>query len=186
MKIKKRLLIAASGITAVTAAGAMVAGVTFGFFSANTSATPDSNTFSSGTVSLTADASGACTVTNAVPGDSGSCTFVATYTGNVSAFVALDTLTSGALAAPGGLTFTVTDGNTTAYASTGTDLYVGTETGPTAANTFTINWSIPTTAGNAFQNTTATLTLMAHAVQSANNGACSTLGIASCVGTAWS
>ena len=61
MSIKKRLAVGAGAIATVGAVGTMVAGVTFGLFSA----TPQSqtNNFSSGTVSLNTEASTACNVT---------------------------------------------------------------------------------------------------------------------------
>ena len=171
MSVKRRLVLGAGVLATVGAAATLAAGVTFGLFSA--SATPEHNTFTTGTVTMTQDATLACTVTNAVPGDSGTCTFVATYTGTAPAFIALDTSATGALAAAGGITFAISDHAGTNYLATGTNLYVGTETG-TTVNTFTVAWTLPTASDNTFQSTSATLTLAVHAVQSANNGSTST------------
>ena len=175
MSSKKRLLMTAAALATIASIVALAAGVTFGLFSAAT--TPESNTFSTGTVSLTSNATGACTVTNAVPGDTGSCTFVATYTGSVPAYVGLDVSdnTGGNLVSTGGLTYTITDASSTTYSTPGTDLYVGQESGPSTANTFTINWSMPSSYTNQ-SNTGATIVLTVHAVQSAHN-----VGTGSCV-----
>ena len=68
---KKRLLVAASGMTALGAAATLVAGVTFGFFSATT--TPSTSTLSAGTVTLdNSTSSTTCTVSDIAPGDSSS------------------------------------------------------------------------------------------------------------------
>lgn len=78
---KKRLLVAASGMTALGAAATLVAGVTFGFFSATTS--PSTSTLSAGTVTLGAStATTTCTVSDIAPGDSSS-----GYTGVTSGLV---------------------------------------------------------------------------------------------------
>lgn len=192
MNIKKRLLFGAGLLGTVAATATLVAGVTFGLFSA----TPQSasTTFTSGTVSLTSDATGYCvTPADIVPGDSGTCTFVANYTGNVSAFVGLNTSTTGALytgigtddSAANVLVVAITDGNSTPYANNGSNLYVGTESSSTV-NTFTVTWSLPSTADNSYQNKSATIALTVEAVQSAHQtGTCSTLGSA-CSGVSWS
>lgn len=64
---KKRLLVAASGVTALGAAATLVAGVTFGLFSATTPGI--NNTFTAGTVTLDQTASTTCTIgaTNQTP-----------------------------------------------------------------------------------------------------------------------
>jgi predicted ribosomally synthesized peptide with SipW-like signal peptide len=171
---KKRLLIAASGLTALGAAGAMVAGVTFGLFSSTP--TSESNSFTAGTVTLSSDATGVCTIPTLVPGDSGTCTFVATYSGNVPAFVGLDTASTGALlAGTTPLSITITDQTTAVYANTGTNLFVASDSAaPTnTVHTFTVTWSMPLTAGNSYEGETAQVVLTAHAVQSAHNGSSS-------------
>jgi len=172
--VKKRLILGAGVLATVGAVSTLTAGVTFGLFSA--SATPQANTFTTGTVTLSQDASGACAVTNAVPGDSGTCTLSVTYTGSASAFIGLDTATSGSLAATGGIVFAIHDQVGTTYPSSTTNLYVGTETG-TTVNTFTVDWTLPATADNTFESTSATLTLAVHAVQSANNGSTSACSV---------
>jgi predicted ribosomally synthesized peptide with SipW-like signal peptide len=85
---KKRLLLAAGTLASIGAVVALATGVTFGFFSATSG--PESNSFTAGTVSLTSDATGACTVTQISPGDSGTCTLSATYGGSVPAYLGLD------------------------------------------------------------------------------------------------
>jgi metal-sulfur cluster biosynthetic enzyme len=97
MFAKKRLLIAASGITAIAAAGAMVAGATFGLFSSQAPST--ASTFSAGTVTVSNGATSApCAVTNLVPGDTSAtnvapdvpCTFVINDASTVPAYAAVD------------------------------------------------------------------------------------------------
>lgn len=97
---KRRALIAGSGVLVVGAAGLIVAGSTFGFFSAT--ATGLTNTFSAGKVSLSQSAASACTVTKAQPGDFGTCTMTVTYTGTVSggAYLALDVTVTGTAGSP--------------------------------------------------------------------------------------
>jgi hypothetical protein len=98
---KKRLLIAASGLTAVATAATMVAGVTFGLFSATE--TSGNNAFTAGTVTVGLDGSTSvtCTITNTVPGDSSTgfgslsadkqaCEYDVKYTGSAPAFIAVD------------------------------------------------------------------------------------------------
>jgi len=101
---KKRLLIAASGLTALGAAGAMVAGVTFGLFSATSPA--QTQTFTAGTVTLAQPANAACSIGPINPGDSNAsaCTFTADYTGNLPAYIGVDITVTGTAASsvPGG------------------------------------------------------------------------------------
>jgi hypothetical protein len=114
---KKRLLTAASAVTAMGAVATLVAGVTFGLFSA--SDTSGGISVTAGTVSVGAGTptSVTCTTTNLVPGDSSSgfgslsatetqCTYNVKYTGSEPAYLGVD--------------IAVTNGATTLYDSTGT------------------------------------------------------------------
>jgi hypothetical protein len=115
--IRRRLVLVAGGVTALALSSTLVAGTTFGFFSSRPGA--ETNSFASGTVTLSSTVTGACTVTNMAPGDSSSCTLGTTYSGSLSAYVAVDVLieTQGgsggtALYNPGGsngLTVAITD-----------------------------------------------------------------------------
>lgn len=192
MSIKKRLYLGAGALATVGAVGTLVAGTTFGLFSAS-AGTPQASTFSSGTVSLTAPVAGYCHVTNAVPGESGTCTLVATYTGSAPAYLGLDVSASGALLSASnndtnGLHYTVTEGSVS-YDTASNDLVNTTpETNGAAAHTFTVNWDIPLATDNTFQNADATITLTAHAVQSQHNpeaGTACTAGT-SCSDITWS
>ncbi|MFI5036231.1 MAG: hypothetical protein ACHQFZ_08530 [Acidimicrobiales bacterium] len=78
-------------VATLTAAGVFTASATFGLFKATTAIT--TNHFSSGTVTLTSDLSGACSVTGILPGATAStCTLKATYSGTAPAFLALNVL----------------------------------------------------------------------------------------------
>jgi len=79
---KKRLLLAAGALAATGAVATLVAGSTFGFFSATTPTV--TNTVTAGTVTLAQSAQTSCTITKVQPGDSGSCQFTVTYNGTVS------------------------------------------------------------------------------------------------------
>lgn len=191
MSIKKRLALGAGALATVGAVGTLAAGVTFGLFTASSPA--QSNTFSSGTVTMTSDATGICQVTNAVPGDSGTCTLVATYTGSAPAYMGLDVSATGALLSSlnndtNGLHYTVTDDQSVSYATASNDLVnVTPETSGAASHTFTVSWDIPKTTDNTFQNKSATITLQAHAVQSQHNpeaGTACTAGT-SCSDISW-
>ena len=91
-KMKKNsLVLVGAGVLAAGAAATLLIGTTFGFFSS--SAPAESNSFTAGTVTLTDSVTGDCTVTNMVPGDSPTaCTLGTTYSGSVSAYLALDVL----------------------------------------------------------------------------------------------
>src|SRR3954454_12674453 len=65
---KKRLALAAGSITAAGAVATLVAGTTFGLFSASSTAS-NANTFTTGTVSVGAPGQATCAITNMVPGD---------------------------------------------------------------------------------------------------------------------
>jgi len=115
MNIKKRLLLGAGVLGTVGAVATLAAGVTFGLFSATTGPTTAS-TFAAGTVSLTSDATGHCTVSKMVPGDATAgwvaenttgavntdntasevaCTLAVTYTGSAKAYLGVDLAITG-------------------------------------------------------------------------------------------
>jgi hypothetical protein len=211
---KKRLLIAAGGITAVGAATTLVAGVTFGLFSAKLAQSP-SNTFAAGTVTLAQTASTSCTIGQApsepmeagdastgfsTPGTDPPCTFSVNYSGSLGAFIGLGLVASplptGGLydGTATGLQFQISDG-THSYTTGGaintnsstSPLYVSTDATP-ASHTFTVNYGLPLGATNAYQGLSTTLTITVYAVQDSNNGsaAACTAGTA-CAGiTSWS
>lgn len=88
---RKRLLVAAGTCAAMGAIVTVVAGVTFGLFSAT--AATQRNEFGAGTVTLTSDTSGACSVSKILPGDAPSpCTLSVTYSGSLPAYLGLDIL----------------------------------------------------------------------------------------------
>ena len=112
----RRLALWAGGVSTVVAMGSLAFGATLGLFSSTPGG--ETNTFTAGTVTLTSDATGACSATELMPGDAANnCTFAATYTGSADAYVGLDVLirtTAGAghTAAQilrNGITVTVTD-----------------------------------------------------------------------------
>jgi hypothetical protein len=193
MSIKKRMALGAGAIATVAAVGTLVAGVTFGFFSATTGSNGN-NTFTAGNVTLDTPVVSTCTVGPMVPGDSSTgyattpggqtdartaaCTVSVDYTGNVPAYIGLDLATSGTGLydqTANGLQFQISDG-TGSYATSGvlnggSDLYVSTDPGTGSTNhTFTVNYALPTSADNSYQGKTTTLTLTVHAVQQGNNG----------------
>lgn len=117
-----RLALWAGGAAIVVATASFAAGSTLGLFSSTPA--QETNSFTAGTVTLTSDATGACSVTDLVPGDSLTpCTFAATYTGSASAYVGLDVLIrtqAGAGGTPAypmsggqGITIAVTDNQAT-------------------------------------------------------------------------
>lgn len=214
---KKRLALAAGTITAVAAAGSLIAGTTFGFFSATNPT--QNNTFSAGTVSFGTPGGTACAVTFAQPGDSGTCTLAETYNGTVSsgAYLALDVSITGSAGTPqqayapgnvgttptaanglydgtaNGLQVTIDDSQGTAVtymngttlngsattsgsaSASAVDLLVNkTAFTSTTTITWTVHWSIPTTANNAYDGSSSSIKLLVHAVQAGHNGSTST------------
>jgi hypothetical protein len=212
MSIKKRLALGAGAVATVGAVATLVAGVTFGLFSA--SQTGATNTFTAGTVTLTNPVNASCTISPMAPGDSSAgytpvpagqtdpqtaaCTFAVTYGGNLPAYLGVDAAVGGTGlydASATGLQFQIGDG-TTSYATGGalngtSNLLVSTT--PDAANsskvhTFTVNYALPTASPNSYQGKNTTLTLTVHAVQSGNNnfvGGC-TAGQSCGVAANWS
>lgn len=97
---RRRLALWAGGAAVVVATASFAAGATLGLFSSTPA--QESNSFTAGTVTLSSDATGACSVTDLMPGDSLTpCTFAATYTGSASAYLGLDVLVR-TQAGPGG------------------------------------------------------------------------------------
>ena len=79
---KVRIMLVASGLTTVAAATLMVAGVTFGLYSGKPPA--ETNSMTSGTLTLSSTVTGACTITNMAPGDSpAACTLGLSYAGSL-------------------------------------------------------------------------------------------------------
>jgi predicted ribosomally synthesized peptide with SipW-like signal peptide len=189
---KKHLAIAGGTIAAIAAAATLIAGVTFGLFSSQVNA--GSQTFTAGTVTLTSTQVVTCTLApgDVKPGDSGTCDFNYTYSGN-PAWLAVDIAgTSTASSTPppapygGGPAPTAAgllDGSNPLSLSIGSgsaltltshavaDVLLSAPTTPTTpgAGTVTLHGSLPLAAGNEYQGGSATVTLTIHAVQSKNN-----------------
>jgi predicted ribosomally synthesized peptide with SipW-like signal peptide len=172
MSIKKRLYLGAGALATVGAVGTLVAGTTFGLFSAQQ--VSGNHTFTAGTVTLGSPVVGTCTVSNIVPGDSDSsaCTIaVTTGASDVNADVAIDVSVTGGSAsavqgygcpAPSiasglydssanGLQITLTDANSTSYdlsglnaaSSSTTNLLTARNVAPGTTETYTLGWSLP-------------------------------------------
>jgi len=87
----KRLALAAGSAATIAAVAVLALSATFGLFSATSPA--QTNHVSAGAVTLSSNATGACNVSNMLPGASPSpCTLNATYSGSVSAYMGLDVL----------------------------------------------------------------------------------------------
>lgn len=206
MSIKKRMALGAGAIATVAAVGTLVAGVTFGFFSA--SQTSGGNTFTAGTVTMSTPLTSTCDVGHVLPGDSGTCTINATYTGADLANLGLDVSVSGSGAASvpqaygyagtnapaaglyddsiNGLQISLTDSNSTSYNlggltsanSSTSDLLVAQAAPANTSDTFTLHWSVANNGGidNNYQGASSSFTFTVHAVQSDNNASTGTLG----------
>jgi hypothetical protein len=170
LSTRRRLTMAAAALTAVAAVATLVAGFTFGLFSATESS--GANSFTAGTVSvaLGSPASVTCTITGMTPGDSSAgapigsnndttCTYNVKYTGTATAYLAVD--------------IDVTNGSTSLYdgTATGLQLYLAdgtpttyvTSTAPTAGTTYKqqggASASLPVgTTANLLVSTTAATT----------------------------
>jgi len=199
---KKRLLIAASGVTAIGAAATLVAGVTFGLFSSSVSPSDGPNSFTAGTVTLAQTATASCTIGPMNPGDSSTgwagnpvakqtdsptapCTFSVNYVGTVGAYIGLGLVTAGTGLYDGtgsGLQFQVTDVPAAAYSpggvintnSAASPLYVSNDPSGTTGHTFTVNYALPRSSPNSYQGKSTTLTMTVYAVQDSNNGTAAT------------
>ena len=194
MSMKKRLALGAGAVATVGAVATLIAGVTFGLFSATNTQT-GTNSFTAGTVTQGSPATTTCTISNMVPGDSSTgytpapsgqtnaqsapCTFAVTYTGSAPAYLGVDVAVGGSSLYDGttnGLQLQVSDG-TTSYTTGGalngtSNLLVSTTPDAGSSNTvhtLTVNYALPTAATNAKQGLSTTLTLTIHAVQSGNN-----------------
>jgi hypothetical protein len=132
------------------------------------------------------------------------CTFAVTYSGSAPAYLAVDVAVGGTSLYDGstsGLQLELSDG-TTSYTTGGvlksttgggsaTDLLVSKTPDAGSSNavhTLTLNYALPTTAGNAYQNLGSTFTFTVHAVQSGNNSFVGSCTAGSACGTAsnWS
>jgi hypothetical protein len=200
--MKRRLALGAAAATTVGAVATLVAGFTFGLFSATQSS--GANTFTAGTVTVGAGspASVTCTISNMVPGDSSSgastgsnadtpCTYNVKYTGSASAWLAVDVavgngstvlydgtatglqlyLKDGSTSYVNGTTF-AQQGGGSASLPAGTTPNLLVSTSPAATGTavnFSLDYALPTAAGNGYQGGSTTVTLTFHAVQSGNN-----------------
>ncbi|HXW43294.1 MAG TPA: TasA family protein [Streptosporangiaceae bacterium] len=116
MSVRKRLALAGAAVTAVGAVATLVAGFTFGLFSATESSSSNSFTAGTVTVTTTTPTSVVCTITNMIPGDASTnflpaysnssdtpCTYNVEYTGSASAWLGVDV--------------TVSDGGTALFSS---------------------------------------------------------------------
>jgi len=199
---RKRLFLAAGTLASVGAVVALATGVTFGLFSATQ--TSSGNNFAAGSVTIGSPLVSTCGVSNMVPGDSGTCTVTANYTGSAPANIAIDVSVAGTVGQPvqayGGVTpaaaaglydpatsndlvIGLTDNNSTTYDLSGlnsansstTDLLVA-KAASAGTYTFTFSYSLPFAASNAFQQATSSFTFTVHAAQSGSNASSGTLG----------
>ena len=231
-RVKRRLVLAGSGIAALAAVGTVGLGGTSAIFTSQ--ANSQSSSFTAGTVTLTNDASQSvtCTLGNLAPGTMGAypvtstkygqneattvpdptaCQLKVDYSGSLRAWIFLDVKVTSTAANPqGGSTGTsaLYDGSSNGLqlgvvgASAGSDSFTGIgqvfslggatcgEAGTTqtctstssnqlvdfnnpvssgASGVFNLDSYLPLWAGNAYQGSTATVTLTAHAVQYDNN-----------------
>lgn len=200
MSMRKRLALGAAAVATAGAAATLVAGFTFGLFSASESS--GGNTFTAGTVTVGAGSpsSVTCTITNMVPGDASTgqggsdtpCTFNVQYTGSANAWLGVDVAISNGTTnlydgSATGLQLFLKDSGSTAYLS-GTsykpeggasaalptsgvsNLLVSTSpaTTSTAVN-FSLDYALPSAAGNGYQGGSVTVTFTFHAVQAGSN-----------------
>lgn len=185
---KKGLLIGASGVAGLAAAAALVAGTTFGLFSATASS--QTNSFTSGVLTVTTAHIGqaTCTVTNMKPGDESTgytpstpdntqtpkdvaCTYGVIIGRTTSAYVGVSIKETGTLPLKWEIHQTTVSNtfatNGVINTNTTTDpLYVGNSTNE---YTVTVNYYLPRTDTTQSKNSAA-LTLTFHVVQQANNG----------------
>src|SRR5205807_4062056 len=85
---RKRLLVAARFVAIFVAVSALAIGSTLG--RSDATSTTRTSALTGGTVTLSNNASGACSATNMLPGNSSSCTLTATYGGSASGYLGLD------------------------------------------------------------------------------------------------
>jgi hypothetical protein len=206
---RKRLIVAASALTGVVALFTGAAGTTLGLL--DSQAAPTAATVSSGTVTLTNSSIANCPVSNMFPGQTNSanpCTFSATYSGSVSAYLAVDVLIESQAGNGGsklydgtatGLQVQITSTNpnvTYADPTVATSCPAGAPAGSTCYElddellsigafyaTSTVNFSVqvslPAGSTSAYQNGAAQIILTTHAVQAGNNAvSCTTTPVA--------
>jgi hypothetical protein len=90
-KNRRQFLVGVATLTAVASVATLYTGVTFDLFSSQPSA--ESNNFTAGTITLSDNVTGACSDSNMAPGDSpAACTLGLTYSGSLSAYLAVDVL----------------------------------------------------------------------------------------------
>lgn len=181
----------------------------------------ETNSFTSGTLSESSGgASSTCQLSKVYPGESlGTCKLQITYTGNLPAYVGLDVVVTTSSGSGGsalyngnaaGLTFTLSDGTTSYALPSGTQVLdelaassypagvpdaIFTSTAGQNSVTFTLTPTFATGQSNPnqYEGASASVTLTAHAVQSAHNAlpaACTSgghpmIGV-SCTGLLWS
>jgi hypothetical protein len=103
-------VVAAGALLGLAGAGTLIAGTTFGFFDA--AGSQESNSFTAGTVTLTDNVSGACTVANLAPGDTAApCTLGASYSGSLTAYLAVDVLVESQAGAGGTMLYNPSGSN---------------------------------------------------------------------------
>lgn len=188
-----------AALAALTALGLVSSGLTLALFSGSLAGPPDR--FSTGDVTLTATAlSPPCPVSGRLPdGSASTCSFTASYTGTVAAYIAADVLIETQRASaganflynppdPGSLAVTITSSSPSvtytvptavtpcpAGAPAGSVCYeldnelVSTAALAAATVTFVITMAIPVTSATAYQGGSAQIIVTAHAVQSKNN-----------------
>ncbi|MBF7083260.1 hypothetical protein IT084_09765 [Desulfallas sp. Bu1-1] len=161
--MKKRLMLS---LMTVALVALLASGATFALFTADTSNVD--NTFTAGTVTLDEPATTLIDINNIAPGDSGSFTYEVAYTGNLEAWLGLDTVLNGDLASGATpLDVTISDG-TNNYSSNASDQVLGRFSQDDTVS-LDIDWSLPLEADNDYQGASAQLSLSVKAVQAKNN-----------------
>lgn len=160
----RRLGLLGAGVVGVGAIAALTVGASFSLFTAQ--AGPARTVFTAGTVSLNSPASVSCPVQNLEPGDSGTCDFTVNYGGSLPAYIGAIATPSGTLAQQ--MTFDI---NGTSQASP-TPVLIGDWTTVSGSHTFTatVAYTLALSAPNAYQHTSATLSVEFYATQCSNNG----------------
>jgi hypothetical protein len=88
---RQHVLKLAAALAMVGSLAALVSGATFGLYSSEPS--PATDAFTAGTITLTNNVTGACRTTSMAPGDSpAACMLGLTYSGSLSAYLAVDIL----------------------------------------------------------------------------------------------
>jgi predicted ribosomally synthesized peptide with SipW-like signal peptide len=162
----KRLGLVLAGVVGVGAIAALAIGASFALFNAQLTAPPQ--TFTAGTVSLYAPTSATCTtnVGNMEPGDTGTCTFTVQYGGTLPAYIGVEIASANAVGLINELELTINTHGVTL----GTPVLIGNSGSGATSFTATLAYTLPLSAGNAYQDTKATLSATFVAVQCSNNG----------------